>query len=91
MRATILFMERRYEEAIQTFARMNPLFHWDRAYLAAACAYLGRDQEARAEIAEVLRLKPGYPIAMVAEDAIFKNGEDVEHLLTGLRMAGLPE
>jgi adenylate cyclase len=91
MRATILFMERRYEEAIQTFARMNPLFHWDRAYLAAAYAYLGRDQEARAEIAEVLRLKPDYSIAMVAKNAKFKNEEDVEHLLTGLRMAGLPE
>jgi adenylate cyclase len=84
-------MERRYEEAIQTFARMNPLFHWDRACLAAAYAYLGRDQEARVEIAEALRLKLDYSIAMVAEHTLFKNGEDVEHFLTGLRMAGLPE
>ena len=61
-------------------------------WLAANLAQLGRLDEARAEAAEVLRLDPKYTIDGTQRRlALNKRPEDTEHLLDGLRKAGLPE
>jgi adenylate cyclase len=53
---------------------------------------LGRLDEARAEAAEVLRIDPKYTIDDTQRRlALFKRPEDAEHLLDGVRKAGLPE
>lgn len=90
-RAYILYQCRRYQEAAETLNRVNPKQYWDHGYLAAAFARLGRQPEARIEIAETLRLRPDMSIAQWAKTEPFKDPADLEHLLSGLRKAGLPE
>jgi Tfp pilus assembly protein PilF len=61
-------------------------------WLAATYARLGRMEEARAEVAEVLRIHPDYSIAATTRRIMgFKSAEDAEHFFDGLRKAGLPE
>lgn len=57
---------------------------------AAAYAQLGRHSEARTAMAEYLRLQPDRRISQ-GTGFRFKNPADLEHLLDGLRKAGLPE
>jgi adenylate cyclase len=59
--------------------------------LAATYAQLGRLEDARAEAAEVLRVNPKYTIGTQMRVAILKRSEDSDHLIDGLRKAGLPE
>jgi tetratricopeptide (TPR) repeat protein len=64
------------------------------AELAAADGWLGRDAEAKAAIAEVLKLKPGLTVQTWAN---FKQSDDptfqkeYARIVDGLRKAGLPE
>ena len=91
LRSIILFQEKRYEEVIRSTIHKNSLQHWDHAYLAAAYIRLGREQEARAEAAEVLRMKPDFSILAYAKQDPFKNPADLKHLLDAFHAAGLPE
>jgi len=58
------------------------------ANLAACYAELGREGEARAEVAEILRLTPNWSLEVVRQ-LPYKNPADLEHLVTALRKAGL--
>jgi adenylate cyclase len=58
-------------------------------WLAATYAQLGRFAEA--EASEVLRIWPGFTIAKWRPIAVYRNPKDAEHLIDGLRKAGLPE
>ncbi len=91
LRVVALFAERRHEEVVTATRRKNPMKYWDHAYLAAAYAYLGRDQEAQAEVVEVLRKRPDFSIRAYAKQEPYKNPADRDHLLEGMRKAGLPE
>ncbi|MBT4044753.1 MAG: tetratricopeptide repeat protein, partial [Rhodospirillaceae bacterium] len=55
---------------------------------AAALAMLGRMDEAREDIKQVLRLDPGNSIKIMRETPFWR---DIEPFLEGLRKAGLPE
>jgi len=90
-RGVALFVERRYEEFIAAMRRKSLMEYYDHAYFAVAYAYLGRDEEARAEVAEVLRKKPDFSIRAYAKLEVYKNPADRDHLLEGMRKAGLPE
>jgi adenylate cyclase len=84
-----------YSEALpllREFASRAPNLSQGHIWLAANLAQLGQLDEARAEAAEVLRLDPKYTIDGTQRRlALFKRPEDTEHLLDGLRKAGLPE
>ena len=58
---------------------------------ASAFAQLGQVEEARGEAAEVLRINPAFTIESWKRTAPFKDPKDLEHLIDGLRKAGLPE
>ncbi|MDP7547799.1 MAG: hypothetical protein QGF20_10935 [Alphaproteobacteria bacterium] len=72
------------DEAIRT----NPDFAGLYRQRAAALAKLGREEEARDDIKQVLRLDPGNTIKTMRETPFW---QDIESLLDGLRRAGLPE
>ena len=57
--------------------------------LAAANAALGRADEARRAVEQVLRLKPEFKVEEFAESQPYKDGKDLEALLDQLRRAGL--
>jgi len=53
---------------------------------------MGHLEEARAMVAEALRLEPSYTISGVARQLVaFKDPRDEQHYFDGLRQAGLPE
>jgi adenylate cyclase len=91
LRCEILFQLNRYEDVIESANRKNPLQYWDHAYLAAAHIRLGRESEARAQAAEVLRMKPDFSIRAYAIQDPFKNPAHQDHVLDAFRAAGLPE
>jgi TolB-like protein/class 3 adenylate cyclase len=62
-----------------------------RVLLAATLAGMAHLEEARAEVAEAVRLKPKYSISSFREFVSFKYPQDDNHFFDGLRKAGLPE
>ena len=88
------YMLKRHAEAVRAFrecALRRPNVHWPHVWLAAAYAQLGQLEEARAEAAEVLRINPGFTIEGRRRFFAFKDPNDIEHLVDGMRKAGLPE
>jgi adenylate cyclase len=80
----------RYEEALDALRRITGRRRpWDFARLAGCYAQLGRLEEARTQAVEVLRLKPDFRLSAVK--LYYKNPADAEHVLEGMRKAGLPE
>jgi tetratricopeptide (TPR) repeat protein len=59
--------------------------------LAASYSALGKEKEARAEIAELLRLNPKLTLADYSKALPYKNQSDLDTVLNDLRKAGLPE
>jgi adenylate cyclase len=85
-------MLKRHAEAVRFLpecALRLPNVRWPHVWLAAAYAQLGQLEEARAEAAEVLRINPGFTIE--SPKRVFKDPKDNEHLIDGLRKAGLLE
>jgi adenylate cyclase len=60
------------------------------AYLAAVLSLLGRDDQARAEAAEVLRLNPGFSVDEYASRSMYKNSAVLDRQVNAMRKAGLP-
>jgi len=88
--AILLYAARHYEEALEADRRIASWKKpWHLARLAACYAQLGRLEEARAQAAEVLRLAPDFRLSAVK--LRYKHPADVEHVLEGMRKAGLPE
>jgi adenylate cyclase len=90
---SVHFQARRYGDAVEWARRSirgNPRFPYSRAYLAASFAYLGRGDEARAAVEELLRVQPGFSLTFVRENSVGASPA-LGHFLDGLRKAGLPE
>jgi len=82
----------RYEEAIAAQKRAltrNPDFLPAHLCLAACSGWLGREEQARAEVVEVLRLSPNFSLEVVRQMSPLKNPTELEHMLAALRQAGL--
>jgi len=91
LRGMVLLQEKRYEELIQAVSRKNPKQSWNHATLAMAHAYLGDDSEAREEAAIAVSMQPNFSIAGWARTDPYADPAHLEHILAGLRKAGLPE
>jgi adenylate cyclase len=82
----------RYEEALGEFLKVIKHVPDDlltRVKLAATYSLLGRETEARAEVAEVLRLNPKFSMEIIAKKWPYKNPDDLVFLTDALRKAGL--
>jgi hypothetical protein len=60
-----------------------------RLFMAAVYSRAERDEEARIEAAEVLRINPKFSLEKFAKSVTYKNQEDKERLISALRKAGL--
>jgi len=60
-------------------------------FLAATHARLGQFDDAKAAVAQALRLHPAFTIEKINRALPYSNVRDSEHLADGLRKAGLPE
>jgi adenylate cyclase len=85
------YQARQYEEVVRALRHISRLELPYRLYLCASLAQSGRTQEARAEVDEILKLKPGASIEFWGEREPYRDAADKEHWIDGLRKAGLPE
>lgn len=86
-----LYQLRRYEEAAKAFERATARRPYVSRYIAACYAQLGRLDEARAFAAESLELEPHFTLNVWARIEPYESHSDLQHMLDGLRKAGLPE
>ena len=90
----ILFLLRRYEEAIlvlEESAQRNPVFDRVQLNLAATYAQLGELDDAAWAVEEALAIRSDISLADEELDANYKRPEDLNHYIGALRKAGVPE
>ena len=93
-RAAAAYAAELYEEAIEWSRKTseeNPRFPGAYRILASACGQLGRIDEAKRALDELLRQMPGLTVTATRQQVPWKNPEHTERYLEGLRRAGLPE
>jgi adenylate cyclase len=81
-----------YDEAIawcEKAVRQEPNSWTARLFLTAAYSLAGRDEKARIEAAEVLRINPKFSLENFAQSVTYKDKADKELLFGALRKAGL--
>jgi tetratricopeptide (TPR) repeat protein len=81
-----------YDESIAAYEkalRIEPNNLFTRLRLAAAYSLFGREEEAHAEAAEVLRISTKFSLEHFSKTIPFKNQSDTDHLINALRKAGL--
>jgi adenylate cyclase len=86
------WMAGRYEEAIPACKKAllsSPKNTFSHMVMVATYISLGREEEARAEAQEVLRIDPKFSLANWAKRLPFKNQTDREHFFAALGKAGL--
>ena len=84
----------RYEKALEAYQKALPQYPDTilvQLGLAACNSALGRHQNARKAVAEVLKLNPEFSLELYTMTVPFKNQSDLEHHLKDLRKAGLPD
>ena len=84
------FNARRYDEAIASMRRSAALTNWQRAWLAASYAMVGKPESAKECAAELLRRMPGFSVKQFVAKEPLQRASDKQHLADGLRQAGLP-
>jgi len=88
------FAAERYEEAA-TAARqavlLQPNAYGGHAGLAYSLPYLGKMEEAREAVRDLLRVMPRFTLKGIAGNPMFMRENDANRMLKALRRAGLPE
>ncbi|QEX15196.1 adenylate cyclase [Hypericibacter terrae] len=79
-----------YAEASAAFERMIVRPTYVVRYLAASYAQSGRPAEARATAAAALNMEPGFNLRRYAVVEPYRSGADLDHMMAGMRNAGLP-
>jgi adenylate cyclase len=90
--ALATFQLGRYEEAaglLKERLTRNPVTDVSRALLAASYGHLGCFDEAQAAWQEMLRVNPDYSLEYRRKVLPYKNPEDFELIVSGLRKAGI--
>jgi adenylate cyclase len=92
--ALALYRLGRLDEAVETVrhaTRQPNTTYWPFATLASILGTQGKEAEARAAVARLVELKPGYGCAYAADDFFFaRKDEFIENYVEGLRAAGVP-
>lgn len=87
---THAYCQGKYAEALEAAVRINmPGFFYAHAALAAALGQLGQREAAQKAAQEVLARRPDFAAVARREYAKWYDPKDIEHLVDGLRKAGL--
>jgi adenylate cyclase len=88
--AIVLYVARRYEEAIDANRRISATPRpWTLARIAACYAQLGESERARSYAADATRQDPG--LRLSRQDLPYTRSADAAHWLEGMRKAGIPD
>ena len=88
-----------YEKAIEAFKKClerakkegGAILIFTRCYLAAAYIELGREEEARSQVGEILKINPKFSMKWVRKASFWKDPAQLHRFLDDLRKAGVPE
>jgi adenylate cyclase len=84
------YRKRDYRGALASALKVNmPAYHWPYVYMAAVYGQLGEQQRASAALRELDALVPNFGTIAREEFGKWLDAELTEHLLDGLRKAGL--
>ena len=92
--AVAAFIDKRYKEAIEWCKKSieeNPSFPGAFRVLASCYGSLGQIEDAKAALGKLLNLAPGITVSATRQQVPWKNPEDSQRYLDGLRKAGMPE
>jgi adenylate cyclase len=81
-----------YEEVIAAYKKelhRSPIYLGAHIVLTVSYSLAGREEEARAQAEEVLRLNPKFSVDKIAKRLPFKDSADTERYVKALRKAGL--
>jgi len=84
----------RYEEAIAAYKKAldrSPDSIMTHVHLTATYSFADRDDEARAQAKEVLRIQPKFSVNRYAKKLPFKDQAETRRLIEALNKAGLPD
>jgi adenylate cyclase len=87
-----LQMTERFEEAVSAYKKAiqrTPNNMWAHLMLTATYSKMGRETEARAEAAEVLRINPKFSLDWWAKTSAYKEQSTRDNLFNALQKAGL--
>ncbi len=87
----VLHAAGRYAEAVDIFKRVPLLKTLHHAYIASCHAYLGQSELAQEHVGRILELEPNFTISSHSKTLRYTQPADLDHVLPGLRKAGLPE
>ena len=93
LRAAAHFFLRQYEAAIEAAERalgLAPEYNAARRFLIASLVHAGREAEACAQAAELMRRDPTCTLARTKRNVPYRHDWMIEHVLDGLRRAGVP-
>jgi TolB-like protein/Tfp pilus assembly protein PilF len=86
------YRQRDYRSALSFALKVNLPGHWaEQLMIAAASGQLGEHELAAKAVVALLKLRPDAKLEVRTEFEKWWNAEDVEHLMEGLRKAGLEE
>lgn len=91
VRGIAFFAMRRYDDVIKALERMIHPHAWDHAYIAACHAHMNHHAEARDAAVEVLRADPNFTVSGYRPVEEYTLPGELQHLLDGMRKAGLPD
>ena len=78
-------------DAARRHAVLRPNWYGNRIFLAASFGHLGDTTQAARAVEKILELEPNMTRRAHRERTVLQRPEDVELLMDGLRLAGLPE
>ncbi len=84
------FVSRRYDDAVVALTRSSNRPYWAFAYLVASQALNGRCDLGEEAKADLFKRLPAFSTDCFATHEAYKLPSDREHLIAGLRCAGLP-
>ena len=82
----------RFDEAVEQAKKAverEPKNQFPYLYLASACILAGREEEAQAAAAEVLKINPTFSLEQFAMTRSYKDRSFVDSTIDSLRKAGL--
>ncbi|GAA6159415.1 adenylate/guanylate cyclase domain-containing protein [Ruegeria sp. HU-ET01832] len=83
------FGAKKYDQALEDFARLPALDSLQNAYVAACHAWLGNQVEARAYVDAIYEAQPEFKIADIEGMLHYASDEDFRHFVDGMQKAGL--
>jgi adenylate cyclase len=90
LKVRILFQLRRYQETLDALGRLIRPHFWVSAYGVAALVHAGQVPQAEAKVAALIAAHPNATVARVLKAEVYRVESLRDHLVEGLRRAGMP-